>query len=372
MSAHPDLSFELAARNLLSHCAGLKPGNKLLIVAESARFGYYDGVTAERVARAATAQGLDVRFVAVPFRDVIDDISSHDAALMAEADCTIFFARLGDQMRFRSMPAGVRAVVCYTLDMAAFCSAYGTAHYAAFTALKEGIDGFISNAGDIHVTCPLGSNFCGPGPHQALTGRGDVSVKRFPMSIFAPVPAAGFSGRAALAGFMLGTGSRYYHPYGQAMQAPLFAVFDAGRLQRFEGRPDDVALAYAHCSDVAARFGLDRDAVHSWHAGIHPGCAHVQPVHEDYQKWSGAAFGNPRILHFHTCGSEPPGEISWNIIDPTVRVDGVALWENGRLHPERMPGGAEILARYPCAAASFANPALDIGVDLNRLLPVYS
>ena len=372
MNAVQDMSFELAATNLLSHCAGLQAGNRLLIVAESPEFGYYDGITAQRVAKAAEARGIETSLVMVPFQEVIREINPDEAALMAAVDCTIFFARLGDQMRFRALPAGTRAVVCYTLDMAAFCSAYGAAHYAGFEALKYAIDDMLSAARDIHVTCPLGTDFRGPGPALAKAQRGDVTVKRFPMSVFAPVPAGGFTGRAALAGFLMGTGSRYYHPYGCALQAPLFACFEAGRLRHFEGRPDDVALADAHYADIAGQFDLDAEAVHSWHAGIHPGCAHPLPVQSDYLKWSGAAFGNPRVLHFHTCGAEPPGEISWNVIDPTITVDGVAVWQEGRLYPERVPGGADILARYPCVAASFANPALDIGVDMGQFLPVYA
>lgn len=372
MTAVQDTSFELTATNLLSHCAKLKVGDRLLIVAESPDFGYYDGITAQRVAVAAAARGIETTLVMVPFQEVIREISPEDAGLMVVADCTIFFARLGDQMRFRALPAGTRAVVCYTLDMAAFCSAYGTAHYAAYEALKYAIDDMVAAARDIHVTCPLGTDFRGHGPAVPKARRTDVTVKRFPMSVFAPVPAAGFSGRAALAGFLLGTGSRYYQPYGRALQAPLFACFEAGRLSHFEGLPDDVALATAHCLDIAGRFDLDAGAVHSWHAGIHPGCAHPLPVHSDYLKWSGSAFGNPRILHFHTCGAEPPGEISWNIIDPTIWIDGVAVWQEGRLYPDRVPGGADILFRYPCAAASFASPALDIGIDMVQLLPVYA
>ncbi|MDN5785672.1 hypothetical protein [Pseudorhodobacter sp.] len=364
--------FDLAVNNLLTHCARLRAGDRLQIVAESAEFGYFDGITARQVAQAAQARGIETSLVMVPFREVIKPISDHDAALMAAATCTIFFARLGDQMRFRALPAETSAIVCYTLDMASFCSTYGAAHYAAYEALKYAIDDMVSTASDLSVTCPLGTDFRGPGPGTALKDRGDVSIKRFPMSVFAPVPAARFSGRAALAGFLMGTGSRYYAPYGCALLAPLFACFKDGRLTHFEGRPDDVARANGHVADIAARFDLDALAVHSWHAGIHPGCAHPLPVHEDYLKWSGAAFGNPRVLHFHTCGAEPPGEISWNVIDPTIRIDGVPVWENGRLYPDRVPGGAEILARYPCAAASFAHPALDIGVDLSRLLPAYT
>jgi hypothetical protein len=363
-------AFDLAVTNLLSHCAGLRAGDRLLIVAEDTNSSYYDGITAQRVAQAARLRGITTKLVIVPFHPVIRGINTDEAGLMAKADCTVFFARLGDQMRFRDMPAGVRSVVCYTLDMAAFCSAYGTAHYAAFAALKHRVDEMIGAAQEIRVTCPLGTDFRGAG--VAVAPRGDVTVRRFPMSVFAPVPAAGFSGRVAMPGFLLGTGSRYYAPYGCALQAPLVAVFDAGRLLHFEGRDADVARATAHVHDIATRFDLDAGAVHSWHAGIHPGCAHPQPVHDNYQRWSGAAFGNPRILHFHTCGAEPPGEISWNVIDPTIWIDGVAVWKQGQFLPAHVPGGAAILARYPCATAVFAQPSREIGVDMGPLLPAYA
>ena len=85
-------------------------------------------------------------------------------------------------------------------------------------------------------------------------------------------------------------------------------------------------------------------------------------MRENWERWGGAAFGNPRILHFHTCGAYAPGEISWNVIDPMIEVDGLPLWEAGRLHPERLPGGQAILDRYPCAAALFAAPDRDIGL----------
>ena len=60
-------------------------------------------------------------------------------------------------------------------------------------------------------------------------------------------------------------------------------------------------------------------------------CLH-QPIPS---RWAQTVFANPRVLHFHTCGTGPPGEICWMVIDPTVTIDGVALWENGRLHPDR-------------------------------------
>ena len=66
-------------------------------------------------------------------------------------------------------------------------------------------------------------------------------------------------------------------------------------------------------------------------------------------------------MHFHTCGSYAPGEISWNVIDPSIEIDGVMVWDRGVFHAELVPGGEEILSNYSCAAALFAQPDKEIG-----------
>ena len=195
----------------------------------------------------------------------------------------------------------------------------------------------------------------------ALAPEGDTSILRFPMSVFTPVPGRGFSGKAAIT-FLTGTGSKYYDDYTLEFDDTVFALLHDGRLTGFEGLASDVAKADAHYDRVASKFGIDRNFVHSWHAGIHPGCGYHWDMRANYERWGGAAFGNPRILHFHTCGAYAPGEISWNIIDPTITVDGTAIWENGTLRAERLPGGAAILARFPDAAALFAKPDRAIGI----------
>ena len=108
--------------------------------------------------------------------------------------------------------------------------------------------------------------------------------------------------------------------------------------------------------------------MHSWHAGSHPGCAFADPAGANLERWSGAAFGNPRLMHLHTCGAEPPGEMSLNVLDPTITLDGVALWEAGRLHPDRVPGGAEILSAHPDLAALYAAPAQACGARAQGLM----
>lgn len=365
-------SVDRAAENLLSNCARLRPGHRLLVLHEAEGEGYYDDRIAPAIAHAANARGIHTTLCRVPFQDTVEDLDDEMSDLMAEADCTIFFARLGDQVRFRTLPHGSRAVVSYALDMEMLSSPFGTAHYHAFTALKEAIDCHLATAREIQVTCPYGTDFAGPGPGGRTRPGHDVTITRFPMSVFAPVPAAGFSGQAALAGFLMGTGSRYYQPYGRQLSGRLLARFERGRLTGFDGAPPDVAAANAHYDDIAARFAIDRNVVHSWHAGIHPGCTYARPAESDFLRWSGAAFGNPRILHFHTCGDYAPGEISWNILDPTIRVDGIAVWEDGRLFPDRIPGGAAILEAYPCAAAIFGRPARNVGIDAGKLRPLHA
>jgi hypothetical protein len=50
-----------------------------------------------------------------------------------------------------------------------------------------------------------------------------------------------------------------------------------------------------------------------------------------------------------------------NVLDPTVRLDGVAVWEHGVLYPDRIAGGAELLAQNPDMAEAFLHPATQVG-----------
>ena len=68
------------------------------------------------------------------------------------------------------------------------------------------------------------------------------------------------------------------------------------------------------------------------------------------------------ILHFHTCGAYAPGEISWNVVDPTILIDGVPVWQDGVFHAARIAGGQEILNKYECAAHIFRMPDRRIGL----------
>ncbi|WP_432675363.1 hypothetical protein [Nioella aestuarii] len=354
------MSPEKGAVNLLLNCAHAAEGDKLLIAYEPAEYGYFDADAVGVVARAAEQLGLVVDAVDVGFNPGNPHLAPELLSRFEAADIILFLARLGDQLRFSEMPQGKKIIVSFALSRELFGSGFANGHHAAFLELKAAVNTALDRAEQVRITCPLGTEITGR-PEMNLTASGDTTVLRFPMSVFTPVPAHSFSGRAAMT-FLTGTGSKYYDDYTPEFTAPVIALMENGRLTGFEGAPQDVARAEAQYDRVAGMFGIDRNFVHSWHAGIHPGCGYPWDMRKNYERWGGAAFGNPRILHFHTCGTYAPGEISWNIFDPTIELDGVALWEEGTFRAERLPGGSEIFARYPCVATLFDRPNRDIGL----------
>ena len=357
-----DADVKQGVRNLLIDCAGAKPGNRLLIVREDHRHGYYGEGLAEAVATHAAALGLLVSYLDVPILPDAEELPHDILSAFADVDHALFLARLGDQIRFSTRPTTTQMVVSYALDIEMLASPFAVAPYQAFVELKALFNAMFAAARHIRVTCPRGTDFQGCLSPAAGPASGDVGIKRFPMPVFAPLDASGFAGRVAVAHFLAGTGSKYYEPYGLPINGTVFAEIEGARVVRWSGDSAEVAKVIAHYGVVSARYDIDRDAVHSWHAGIHPACAYRQSAHDNYERWSGGAFGNPRLLHFHTCGAYAPGEICWNIVDPSIEVDGRAVWRTGRIQVDAVPGMRDNLSRYPDVAALYEAPCQEIGI----------
>lgn len=350
------------ARTLLRDCVAGHPGERLLIVEEPEGAGYYDEAAPRLTAAEGRALGFDVEEIEAPSGLEDTDSLADFAASLAGYDHVVFFARVGDQLRFSDVPGVTSATMCYTLDTGMLESAFGTACHPGLCEIKAAVDAAFEAADEVRVTCPRGTDYSGK-PATAGGGKpAEVTLRRFPMLVPRPVPASGMAGRVALARFLVGTGSRFYEPYWLPLEEDVLAIVEDNRIVEFEGPALVTDRVRAHYETVAARYGIDPWFVHSWHAGIHPGCGFAEDARQHMLRWSGSAFGNPRLLHFHTCGRYAPGEISWNLVDASVTVDGVAVLESGRMHPERLPGGAEILARHPHLAALYRSPRRDIGL----------
>ncbi len=345
------------AANLLRTCVAAPPGARLMLVHEPPGVGYYDDHAPRMTAEAARASGYEVILREAP--PGLDDAALEAfAASLTGADHVLFFARVGDQLRFA--PAGATpATMVYALDAAALDGPFGRSCQKGMLALKQMVDAAFDRAARVRVTCPRGTDYAGR-IAEAGSPPTDTAIGRFPILVHRPVPSAGFAGRVVLSRFLVGTGSRFYEPYLMSLAEDVVATVQGERVVDLEGPL--AAAARAHVEGVAARFGVDPWFVHSWHAGLHPACGLTGRAEDAPERWSGGAFGAPRILHFHTCGAYAPGEVSWTLLDATVTLDGVALWDQGRLRPERLEGGAAWAARHPDLAALFETPEQAVGL----------
>jgi len=349
------------AMSLIRNCVDGSAGERLLIVSEPEKNGVYDGRAAKLAAAAGRAFGMTVYELESNSFFSNEDEKSILLDSLRGFDHIVFFSRVGDQIRFSSNDNMPSSTMCYTLDQESLNSNFGTACHHGMSEIKYAIETALKNSQAIRVTCPLGTNYVGRPDWGSDTSK-EVSLKRFPLLVPQPIPARGLSGRIALSRFLIGTGSQYYDPYYLPLPNRVFAHIEDNRIVSFDGSDEDVQSVENHYRNVSDQLTIDPWYVDSWHAGIHPGCNFTTDAQTDMMRWSGTAFGNPRILHFHTCGQYAPGEICWNILDPTVTVDGVALWEAGSLHPERLPDGKAVLERHPQLAELFANPVKEIGL----------
>ncbi|MEM7745410.1 MAG: hypothetical protein AAF409_17045 [Pseudomonadota bacterium] len=314
------------ARNLLLGCAEVRPGQRVVLLHEDPYLGWYDVAAPTAVARMAGELGATVDLLEVGGPDT--PLQADARSLQSQADVLIWFARIGDQDRFAVPAPGQTIVVSYARTASTLASSFGTTPHADMVALKHAVDDRLAAAEVITVTCAHGTRLAGS---QAAGVAEDVTVRRFPMCVPRPVPAAQFNGTVALRGYLSPTGSRSYRPADLKLAATVMAHIHKGRIVDFEGNPDTVARIRAHYTHVAGLFAIEPDVVHSWHAGIHAGCTFDGLPDQNADLWSNSVFGSPRWLHFHTCGNYAPGEICWMVEEPTVFADEEPIWSAGRL-----------------------------------------
>ena len=320
--------LEAGAANLVFGCAEITPDQRVLVVTEHPSLGWFDRNAAGAVADVARRAGADVSTLTVG--DPAERPSENLRRSLLQADVAIFFARIGDQERFVNHGDDPLRIVSYARTDKALASSFGTTDHGEMCALKSAVDRALMDAARIEISCPQGTRLTGPGPAKTAEAP-DVTVRRFPMCVPAPVSAKGFSGEVVLEGYLTPTGSQVYEPASLLLPEPVIAEVERGRIVRFRGAAAIVSRIEAHYKAVADRFGIEADIVHSWHAGIHPGCTFEGDIDADPDLWSNTAFGSPDYLHFHTCGDYPPGEICWMVASPTISADGQAIWSRGAL-----------------------------------------
>ncbi len=355
---YPEDPLRLGAINLIEGCLGDVFGKTVLVVAEDPRLGWYDSAAPAIVEAILMEMGATVKTLKVcePKNHAITAVQEAIDA----ADEVIFFARIGDQGRFKSQYRGPRPVMSYALNAGMLASAYGRLDHRSMLALKNAIDEITLSAQHIEITCPLGTHVKGI-PAYSIEEGGEVTVSRYPMGVPKPVLANGFTGVVKLTHYLTPAGSKVYEPSYLELPGVVAAHIDGNRIVDITGEVNLVRAFKGHYERVAKEFGLEPFNIDSWHAGIHPSMAYDMLASTDPVRWSQTVFPNPRFLHFHTCGIGPPGEICWMVLDPTITLDGVALWENGRLHPERFAATMKVLRAEPKLANAFSAPVSEVG-----------
>lgn len=361
MNANP---VREGAINLLDNCVGAKTGEQLLLVVEDAVHGYYDAAAPAAVAAQAEKRGIKVKRYQAPVIDGPQDLPSELITAMQDVDHTVFFSRIGDQIRFTPLAGRTSKTMCYTLDSRLLGSAMGRFPHGLMRRLREKIERRIGEAKTWRLSCPLGTDARGKIEHFRGTGEasGDFSLALFPELIFKPVSCASMDGRVALGRWLMATANNAYEPFQLDLAAPVFARVAQGRITAFEGDAEAVASVKAHYAHVSRLFDIDPWNVHSWHAGIHPKTVYHDRADKNLERWGGVSFGSPRYFHFHTCGDYAPGEISWSLFDVTLTLDGEPLYKDGRLIFFDQPEITALLAEYPNWHEGL-EPESDIGID---------
>ena len=314
--------------NLLKGCANLSASDRILIISEDEKLGWYKDNLTEALKYFAKELGIKVELLKVgaPEEENIDRIRE----LSCKYDCMIYLSRLGDQRRFENIHS-CKTVMSYVRNAETLASSFGCADYAAHLDLKTVLDDIFRKTKKIEISCPKGTKLSGEFK-QVWFEQPDVATLRFHMVVHAPISAKSFEGYVILSGHITSTGSQVYEPASLELKEDTKVFISDGKIAQITGCKEDVENINDHYRVVAKKFNIDAKVVHSWHSGIHEGLDPKSMKFIDADHWSNSVFGSPRFLHFHTCGDYAPGEICWVVKEPTVKVDGVPLWEKGRLN----------------------------------------
>ncbi len=351
------------ALNILRNCAGVEAGDRVLIIGEQGERAFFEPEVCDVVADVARDIGADAKVVLAPQTSGPHDFPAGLAAAMQQADHTIFFARIGDQVRFSSLASRCSKTMCYTHDNGYLGDAFAQVDYRLFEDVLERLMTEIAAASACRIVCPAGTRL--EGPMTDTTGTGEAvaaqfTVKLFPVMIFPPLTCAGLSGRLPLGRWLTSTSTTAYDDSLTRIDGPVEAIIDNGRISSFEGDSDLVGRIDRHFHTVAARSGGDPYCCNSWHTGIYPRTYYRGDPLANIEKWGDLAYGSPRYTHFHLCG-DGPGDICISVFDATISFDGTAFWDNGRFVFLDRPDIRALLDRYPGSRNAF-DMRWDIGI----------
>ena len=322
-------NLKKGVKNLLYNCANISKNETLIIILEDPALGWYKKDIADAVKKEAEETGIKTTILEVDGPQ--NDSKNKLTETINDFDCTIFFARIGDQDRFDTSSFKTKRVMSYARSAENLASKFGCTHHKSLLEFKKAINTIFSKGGNIQITCPLGTNYSGIIPKSSIEKNPDVGVLRFPMLVPTPISANAFSGKVVLSKYLTPTGSKVYEPASIALSEDVLAIVEKGKISHFEGDKETVKKIQNHYENISKMFEIEKYNIDSWHAGIHPGTYYEDNINDNPDRWSNTIFGSPKFLHFHTCGNYAPGEICWMVENHSIYIDEKPLWKDGVL-----------------------------------------
>jgi hypothetical protein len=325
-------NIETGARNLLLNCANAKAGDRILLVGEHDDSPYFDPQLCDDVAGVAESLGASAKII---MAKTVTDASQFPGAVrdaMQTADVTIFFSRLGDQVRFAETPGNSRKIMTYTLTRKHLQSPFAGIDYQAMKKIHDRLVADIKASSSYRIETSSGTALSAPLQHTLGSGDSDIAeftVELFPVMIFPPVICSALKGRLVIEDFVMSTSVRQFADSVFYMNSPVTATVEDSRMVHFDGDAGVIEGLRAQLERAAAITGGDPYRLNSWHTGINPYTFFDGNPHDYLERWGTVSYGSPRYTHLHTAGNDP-GDASFHLMDASILFDDIAFWDRGK------------------------------------------
>ncbi len=316
--------------NLLWRGARIKAGERLLIVGEVGNNPYYDKEICVAVAQVARENEVHTKVVyAAPVTDAAS-ISQHVVREMLAADVTLFFSRLGDQLRFIPSPGKGRKVMCYTLTQAHLRSSFATLDHDKLVQMLQILENLLHSSSHYRITTCDGTNLTGEITSDVCRSPSKAfQVDLFPVMIFEPINCHQLAGDLMVSRFITSTSTRAYDDSVLIIDTPIKVRIEDSVITSMHGDRKTIRLFVEQLERAAQLSGGDPYVLHSWHTGVNPGAFFVGNPFDDLEYWGTVAYGSPRYTHIHAAGLDP-GDIAYHLFDTTIWFDNEIYWQDGR------------------------------------------
>lgn len=351
--------------NLLRRCVGVAAGERVLLVCEPEGEDFYEPGIGSRVADRVEALGATPRIEVAPLFSDPAEFPPSLASAMNGVEHTVFLSRIGDYCRFATLETRSTKTICYARNTSQFRSDYACFDHGLMETLLARFESEIRAAGHWRIRCDHGTDiegeFCWP--DQTAGPPDDFTMRLFPVTTFIPVPCHNARGRVALTRWLVPGGGSKVDRHTLRFGDVVTARVEDGAIQGFRGPAAQRVVR--HYARIADALEVNRDRVHSWHAGFNPGTAFTDDPESRLEEWVAVSFGSPRYLHFHTCGDRAPAELTWPVFNPTLEIDGEPWLADGRLLWLQRDDNRDLvreMAPDPVQASRLLGPSAPIGI----------